>query len=136
MRIRADKTVIPKKLTKELKAADVPVTKVIALLENNGLEIPLQDEDTVAEFLSTIEAVIDSHDGIDDDEIEAQEVKSRLDNIPGWATWTEAQALEWFDTNITPLNIPPEVKTLLRAYGRVLLVLRDKNYPRLENNNG
>ena len=119
MRLRANKTVVPDKLTRELKAAGVPVARPVILLPNTGVYIPLVDERQESNYLETVLVIIEAHDGVDD-------IQERMDNIPGWATWTEAEALEWFTTNIDPLNIPAEVKTLLKAYGRMLLAIRDR----------
>lgn len=74
-------------------------------------------------------------------------------NIPQWATWTEEETRAWYDTNIgNPLqtNIPATVNlsnirpilvdmlTIMRAMGimlwamaRMLLALRNKNWPNL-----
>jgi len=119
MRIRAGKTVVLKKLTQELRAAGVPVAREVLPLPNEGLYIPLVNENKERDYSAIVENIIRAHDGIDD-------VDERINNIPGWATWTEAQALEWFDENITPLNIPADVKVLLKSYGRMLLALRDR----------
>ena len=65
MRIRADKTIVKKKLTQELLVAGVPVVRDVALLPNNGLEIPLVNEDEAGNYMETINTVIEAHDGID-----------------------------------------------------------------------
>jgi hypothetical protein len=120
MRLRVEKQIVLDKLARELKAAGVPLARAVCSIPN-GLYIPLTDESQEPEYSDLIIAIIAAHDGIDD-------VKQRLDNIPGWATWTEAEALEWFATYIDNLTIPADVKKLLKAYGRMLLVLRDKVY--------
>lgn len=119
MRIRAGKAIVPKKLTQELRAAGVPVAREVLSLPNQGLYIPLVDENKERDYFSTVENIIRAHDGIDD-------VDERINKIPGWATWTEAEALKWFDENIAPLNIPADVKVLLKSYGRMILALRDR----------
>jgi len=128
MRIKIYKTIVPYKLTRELIAAGVPLSGAVALLPKNGLYIPAD-----VDYLDIINAVIDAHDGIDDVAILEADAQARMKNIPGWATWDEAQALDWFNANIEPLNIPADVKTLLLAYGRVLLALRDRTWPELNN---
>ena len=130
MRIKVDKVIVPYKLTRELLAVEIALTGNVGLLPN-GVYIPLTDETQADDLLPTIETVIEAHDGIDDVAVLVQDAEDRVRSIPGWATWTEAQALEWFTDNIEPLNIPAEVKTLLFAYGRVLLALRDKTWPEL-----
>ena len=130
MRIKIDKVIVPYKLTRELIAADVALAGSVSILPNSGLYIPIDDAQA-GELLPTIEAVIEAHDGIDDIAVIVQDAEDRVKNIPGWATWTEVEALLWFTENIEPLNIPDEIKNLLRAYGRVLLALRDKNWPEL-----
>jgi hypothetical protein len=119
MRLKIDKTFIPKKLTRELRAAGVPVAREVLPLPLGGIYVPLVDERQACDYLSIVESVIILHDGIDN-------IEERVKNIPGWATWTEAEALEWFQTNIQPLNIPADVKVLLKSYGRMILALRDR----------
>ena len=128
MRIKIFKTIVPYKLTRELYASGVPLSGPVALLPKNGLYIPVDDD-----YLDIINAVIDAHDGIDDVAILEADAQARMKNIPGWADITEQAAQEWFNVNIEPLNIPPEIKTLLRNYGRMLLALRDETWPELSN---
>jgi hypothetical protein len=87
------------------------------------------------------------------DRLREEAAETAVANIPGWATWTEAEALAWHDTNITtPLSNVPTVTTanavavlqgivdLLRDYTAVedraqvqmLLALRNKIWPNLE----
>ena len=131
MRIRIDKVIIPYKATAELIAAGVPVRREIALLAN-GVEIPLVNENDVPLYVDIIQTVLDAHDGINDIALIEDDAKQRLKAIPNWATWTEEQAVEWFTTHINNLAIPEDVKSLLAAYGRMLLALRDKTFPNLE----
>ena len=131
MRIRAEKTIVPYKLSRELLAAGVPLSGAVALLPKYGLYIPLEDEAQKSEYLEVITAMIDAHDGIDDITEKKEDAKQRVRNIPGWATWDEQQASDWFTANIDTLNIPNDIKTLLRAYGRILLALRDETWPEL-----
>ncbi len=48
--------------------------------------------------------------------------------IPGWATWDEDTTLTWLDTNVTDLA---SAKVALKAMARMLVALRDKNWPHL-----
>ena len=84
----------------------------------------------------------------------ARQQQSRADaaNIPGWASWTKEQALDWHDTNIADLldNAPTVtsqnavqvlqglldiVRTLEnenRALVRMVLAMRNELWPELE----
>jgi len=130
MRIKISKTVVPYKLTRELIAAGVPLLAPVALLPKDGLYIPILQADEVL-YIDIINTVIDAHDGIDDIAVLKADAEQRIKNIPNWATWTETEAQTWFIENIDPLNIPDEIKNLLRNYGRILLALRDKTWPEL-----
>ena len=132
MRLTIDKTVVPYKITTELIAAGVPVKRQVALLPNNGIEIPLENEDDIDLYIDTINNVLDAHDGIDDIAEVEEGAKQRVKKIPGWATWIDAQAAEWFVEHIDPLDMPDDVKNLLMAYGKILLALHDKNFPNME----
>lgn len=50
-------------------------------------------------------------------------------NIPNWATWTEAEALAWFDANVTDAATAIQVE---RALVRIVLAMRNKLWPNLE----
>lgn len=63
--------------------------------------------------------------------------------IPNWATWTEAQVLAWFTTNIdTPLAVPiptgtltvAQIKTILQNMQTIMLSMAvvEKNLSRME----
>lgn len=49
-------------------------------------------------------------------------------NIPGWATWSESEATDWIDNNVTDLA---SAKTALRALTRMVVALRDAQWPNL-----
>ena len=49
-------------------------------------------------------------------------------NIPGWASWDEATALQWVDDNVTDLQ---SAKTAIKAITRMMLALRDETWPNL-----
>jgi hypothetical protein len=64
-------------------------------------------------------------------EAEGERVARALDAaraIPGWATFSEAEAVEWIDTHITDL---PTAKQALRAYAQLLIAIRDRLWPAL-----
>jgi len=52
-----------------------------------------------------------------------------IENIPGWASWTEAQAVAWIEANVTDLA---SAKAALTAMARLLVALRNKQFPELE----
>jgi hypothetical protein len=64
-------------------------------------------------------------------------------NIPGWATWDEATALAWIDgkfdattiNNISSLTqakpVIADMATAITALARLVIALRDKNWPGL-----
>ncbi len=49
--------------------------------------------------------------------------------IPGWATWTEQQVIDHIQTNVTDLA---SAKTVLIAMARMLVALRNRNWPNLQ----
>jgi hypothetical protein len=54
----------------------------------------------------------------------AAKVTAKLDfrGLPGWATWTGAEASDWIDTNVTDLA---SAKTALVAMAKAIVFLRD-----------
>lgn len=130
MRIKVNKTIVLDKLIGELQAAGIPALRV-ALFPNNGLEIKISD-DLVPIHTDAIKTIIEAHDGIDDIVVAESEAKQRFKDIPNWATWTPQEAQDWLTARIDTLAIPADVKILLRAYGQMLLALRDKTFPGLD----
>jgi hypothetical protein len=71
-----------------------------------------------------------------------QAAQSAAQNIPGWASWTEEEALAWHDTNIAdalPVANLAEANAVLdrlaaenRAILRMLLAARNQLWPNLE----
>ncbi len=57
--------------------------------------------------------------------------KSQVQNIPSWANWTETETLDHIDTNITDLA---SAKVVIRAMARMLIALRNQEWPELEGN--
>jgi len=51
-------------------------------------------------------------------------------DIPQWATWDETQALDWIESNVDDLA---SAKTVLKAYARLLVALRDAQWPNLND---
>ena len=58
-----------------------------------------------------------------------QDAEQAVANIPNWATWTEAEALVWFDANVVDLA---SARTVLRALVQIVLAMRNKLWPNLE----
>ena len=91
--------------------------------------------------------------------IREQEAEGKASVIPGWATWTEQEALDWYTTNVTDLidaipdidGLSPTAYTnnaqaiaaqmqnifvaqalVIQNMARMLLALRNKSWPNLE----
>lgn len=58
----------------------------------------------------------------------AANAPARAAAIPGWATWDEAQAMAWIADNVKDLA---SAKTVLIAMARMLVALRDAQWPLL-----
>jgi hypothetical protein len=50
------------------------------------------------------------------------QAKTDFRALPGWATWTGAEASDWIDTNVTDLA---SAKTALVAMAKAIVFLRD-----------
>lgn len=69
---------------------------------------------------------------------------SQAASIPAWASWNEAAALAWHDTNITdefPVGNLTEANALLQTMAtenrnmiRMIIAMRNKLWPNLEDN--
>ena len=51
-------------------------------------------------------------------------------NIPGWATWTMSESVNYIQTNVTDLA---SAKTVLIAMAQMLVTMRNSLWPHLEN---
>jgi len=58
----------------------------------------------------------------------AEETEGRVRARPGWATWTEEQAIQYIQSNVVDLA---SAKVALVAMARLLVALRNKTWPRL-----
>jgi hypothetical protein len=91
--------------------------------------------DDVAAAQAQIQATIDAHvpDPLyftRDVELKRQmDAEASVASIPNWATWTETEALAWFDANVVDAPTAIQVE---RALVRLVLALRNKNWPNLE----
>jgi len=115
--------------------------------------------DDVAAAQAAIQVVIDAHEPDplyfpeDVEHARAEAAEATVAGIPGWATWTEEQALQWYETNIgEPIDNAPETITsqnavvvlqgivdllkqlnsVERAQIKIDLALRNKAWPNLE----
>jgi hypothetical protein len=59
-----------------------------------------------------------------------EEAGDHAADIPGWATWTEAEATAWIDANVIDLA---SAKAALTAMARLIVALRNKAWPGLES---
>ena len=91
-----------------------------------------------AEELVILEGIIATHDpdALTDDQLAAAKIEATLAEadtqsaaIPGWATWTEQQALDYITANVTDLA---SAKVVLLAMARMLVALRNKTWPGLQ----
>ena len=73
--------------------------------------------------------VVDGTIGPTPEEARQEQADTDAANIPGWASWTEEQVLDWIDDNVTDLA---SAKTALTAMARMLVALRNKTWPGLE----
>jgi len=123
----------------QLKAVCAKVEALsVARLKDGGaiLTAHLSAAPTQAEQ-AALQTVVDTHDpealtaaqqaAIDAAAREAA-ANDAAATIPGWATWDEATTLAWLDANVTDLA---SAKVAIKAMARMLLALRDKNWPHL-----
>jgi hypothetical protein len=105
-------------------------------------------------------AIVAAHVPVDPLVVIQENAYTNANNIPGWAHWTEPEAETWWDTNIdTPLDdartdidglstlnltvfkavmnglldILEPMSTMMWAMARMLIALRDKQWPNLSN---
>lgn len=113
------------KLDSELRAAGLPIVGCNSdglVTWANGV-IPTQGQ------IDQANAIIAVHDPIDYVALVQAGAESQAEAIPGWATWTEAEALDYINTNVVDL---PSALIVLRAMARMLVALRNNTWPRLE----
>jgi hypothetical protein len=91
--------------------------------------------DDVADEAEAIQAVVNAHVPNplyfpeDVERARQEQADETAASIPNWATWTEAQALAWFDANVTDAETAIQVE---RALVRMALAMRNKLWPNLE----
>lgn len=62
------------------------------------------------------------------------EVDSDVQNIPGWFSWTEEQALNWIAANVEPelgTNAPKTLQAI-ESLTRIVIAMRNKQWPNFE----
>lgn len=113
-------------------------------------ECEVLDDDTLTDItpdVPTLEAGLDGANADISEQTARDTVlanaKAQAAAIPSWATWTEAEALAWHDTNIT--NALPvanlaaanavldKLATENRALVRMVIALRNQLYPDLQD---
>ncbi|NIV32333.1 MAG: hypothetical protein GWN58_23685 [Anaerolineae bacterium] len=117
-------------LVGEIQALGLPlaIEGVADYLDLDG-EIAVDTESELSpEQISAVQAIIDAHVAVDyaQRQIDADAAAA---NIPNWATWSEDQALTWFDANVVDLA---SARTVLRAVVQMVLAMRNKLWPGLE----
>jgi hypothetical protein len=135
MKTIIDKNIVAWKLGKEL---------VIAGIQHNGmslfgttLEILLVDENQAAQA----QTVINVHTGVDPIAQRYNAAESNARNVPSWATWTETQVVDWWNTNLSDAQVDAianlaDAKILMKkqnagikAMARMLIAIRDRVFP-------
>ena len=122
----ANQEILVGKLHRELKAASLDIEGLADMLPQVAVDFigtPSQAD------LDTAQAIIDAHDATDYEAIVKAGADAQAANIPGWATWTEQESLDWIEANVTNLA---SAKTVLLAMSRLLVALRNKQWPGLE----
>jgi len=145
-------------LHRELQAASVPIDGTAWLELYEQVRVDYQDSATSGDMTAG-EAIVAAHVPIDPIQEVADAAETNAGNIPGWAHWTEAEAETWFNTNIdTPLadartsidglaalnittfkavingllDILDSMATMIWAMARMIIALRNKTWPNLQ----
>jgi|WetSurMetagenome_2_1015567.scaffolds.fasta_scaffold700030_1 hypothetical protein len=108
------------KLFRELAAAGLPVVGVDA---NGKIDYsqPLDGAQMAVQM-----TVLANHDPVD--YIQQREAAAAVaaKSIPSWATWTDQQAQDYINANVTTLA---QAKVVLVALARMVVALRDHTWP-------
>jgi hypothetical protein len=68
--------------------------------------------------------------GVPESEADVQDgAKAEIEDLPGWAAWSCAQATTWIDTNVTDLA---SAKLAMKKMACMLVALRNALYPDLQ----
>lgn len=137
MRIIVNKVIVSSKLGRELVVAGIQHNGMSIF--RNELEILLVDENQAPQA----QAVVDAHDGVDTVGQRFEAAEGQVRAIPGWATWSEAEALDWWTTNLSDAQVDAVANladakvilkrqnTAIRAMARMLIAMRDRLWPGL-----
>lgn len=135
MRTTINKPIVTWKLGRELALAGIPHNGMS--LFDDVLEIYLVNENQAA----AAQVVITAHAGVDPIQQRNTAAESNIRNVPGWATWTEAQALDWWNTNLSDAQADAIVNladakamlkkqnAALKSMARMLIAMRDRLFP-------
>lgn len=85
------------------------------------------DEDAAADVLAAHDPAEQTPEQVALDR--AMRAPARVKDVPGWATWDEAQAVAYIENNVKDL---PSAKIVLVAMARLLVALRDAQWPGLD----
>ena len=115
------------KLTRELQKAGIPITGVEAtgsISANLAEDAIIHCQNATLEQIALAEQIKADHDPTDYAALVDEAADNAVRDIPGWATWTESEALAYIDNN-------PVDKAVIKAMVRMLIALRDKTWPGL-----
>lgn len=139
MIVIVNKVIAPAILGRELSAAGIAHNGMSQF--GDKLEILLVDEGQAEQ----VQAVLDAHAGVDTVKQRRDAAQVNAKAVPGWASWDEAQFLSWFGSNLSDAQVDAvanlaDAKVMLkkqnaaiRAMGRLLIALRDRVFPDLED---
>lgn len=103
------------------------ISRVRDLVTVHVLDYQDGDEDAAGEVLSAHDPAEQTPEQVALDR--AMHAPARVKDVPGWATWDEAQAVAYIENNVKDL---PSAKIVLAAMARLLVALRDAQWPGLD----
>ena len=103
------------------------ISRVRDLVTVHVLDYQDGDEDAAGEVLSAHDSTAQTPEQVALDR--AMRAPARVKDVPGWATWDEAQAVAYIENNVKDL---PSAKIVLVAMARLLVALRDAQWPGLD----
>jgi hypothetical protein len=92
---------------------------------------PTYDEPTEPELLSALATVLDAVASQEMVEVVQSGACDDFTALPGWASWTGAEAETWIENNVTDLA---SAKTALKAMAKAIMYLRNHICPDLQGN--
>jgi hypothetical protein len=149
--------VLSEVLDRDLRNAGIPIVGIAWSAGN--VRVDYGDEATPAQMAQG-EAIVAAHVPVDPIQQVADGAESAVNAIPGWAHWTAAEANTWGQTNIGQpltqaridlaamstlslatfkvamgkiLDILDKMWTLQQALGQMVIALRNKEWPNLQN---